>query len=58
MVALRLNPSDPLSNAMLGMIRARQERYAEAEPLLQRAVELDPTDREAANALRFVQSRK
>jgi Flp pilus assembly protein TadD len=43
---------------MLGMIRAQQSRNTEAETLLQRAVELDPTDAEAANALRFVRSRK
>jgi tetratricopeptide (TPR) repeat protein len=40
---LASDPNQPEALTLLGIIRGRQKRYAEAESLLRRALELDPT---------------
>src|SRR5258706_1302543 len=40
---LSTDPNQPEALTLLGIIRGRQKRYAEAEALLRRALQLDPT---------------
>jgi cellulose synthase operon protein C len=47
---LRKNPNDPSALAELGLIRLRQQRFAESRDLLGRAIRAAPDQREALSA--------
>jgi Flp pilus assembly protein TadD len=49
--ALDLNPDNYRANLLLGRLLAMQDRPKEAEPLLQKAVKLDP---QSADAHKFL----
>jgi len=52
--ALSSNPDDELALTLLGTIRAKQERYAEAEALFRRSLQLNPKAIEARKDLAAV----
>ncbi len=55
--ALAANPEDPAANHSLGMILARQERYAEALPHLEKARAALPGDFPDQDVLDYVRKR-